>query len=77
MPQRWQMPKAALCAAYREGARQLARALEAWVLQSNWSEGLNLPGPQGFGASTVIEPGGRPVMALPLDGPAMAVVSLA
>lgn len=69
--------QATLCAAYREGARHLARELGAWVLQSNWPEGLNLPGPQRFGASMVIEPGGKPVMTLPLDEPVIALVTLA
>lgn len=66
----------ALCAAYREGAKRLARELGAWVLQSNWPEGLNLPGPQGFGASVVIAPGGALVSTLPRDAAALRVVDL-
>lgn len=69
--------QAALCRAYVEGAETLARELGAWVLQSNWPEGLNLPGPQGFGASVVIAPGGQRVMTLPRDAVALAVVALA
>ncbi len=67
----------ALCAAYQEGAKRLARELGAWVLQSNWPEGLNLPGPQGFGASAVIAPGGALVSTLPRDAAALRVVDLA
>lgn len=67
----------ALCAAYVEGAEALARGLNAWVLQSNWSEGLNQPGPQGFGASVVIAPDGRRVATLPRDAAALVVVDLA
>lgn len=66
----------ALCAAYREGARTLAVGLGAWVLQSNWPEGLNLPGPHGFGASVVIAPDGSLAATLPRDEAALAFVSL-
>jgi len=66
----------ALCAAYVAGAESLARGLGAWVLQSNWPEGLNLPGPQGFGASVVVAPDGRRIATLPRDETAMAVVDL-
>ena len=69
--------QAALCVAYRQGAQVLARELGAWVLQSNWPEGLNLPGPQGFGASVVIAPDGEPVRTLPHDTAALQVVDLA
>jgi predicted amidohydrolase len=69
--------QAALCDAYRDGAEGLARALGAWVLQSNWPEGLNSPGSRGFGASLVIAPDGRRVDQLPSDAPALAVVALA
>ncbi|KQW51615.1 hypothetical protein ASD88_03005 [Pelomonas sp. Root662] len=68
---------AALCDAYRHGAEALARGLGAWVLQSNWPEGLNLPGQRGFGASVVIAPDGRRVMTLPRDEAALTVVDLA
>lgn len=68
--------QAALCAAYRDGARQLARACGAWVLQSNWPEGLNQPGPQGFGASVVIAPDGRRVAVLPRDVAALQFVDI-
>lgn len=68
--------QAALCAAYREGARAMALGLGAWVLQSNWPEGLNLPGPQGFGASVVIAPDGSRVATLPRDETALAFVRL-
>ena len=66
-----------LCTAYVEGAEALARGLNAWVLQSNWPEGLNQPGPQGFGASVVIAPDGRRVATLPRDEAALVVVDLA
>lgn len=58
----------ALCEAYRDGARELATALGAWVLQSNW--------PQGFGASVVIAPDGQQVAQLPRDEAALAMVVL-
>ncbi|MBL8279872.1 MAG: hypothetical protein JNL93_24615 [Pelomonas sp.] len=69
--------QAALCEAYRAGARRLAMALGAWVVQSNWPEGLNLPGPQGFGGSVVIAPDGARMQALPRDEAALVVVELA
>ena len=69
--------QAALCEAYRTGAEGLARGLGAWVLQSNWPEGLNTPGLQGFGASIVIAPDGRRVSTLPRDAAALAVVNVA
>lgn len=69
--------QAALCEAYRAGAQGLARELGAWVLQSNWPEGLNLPGPQGFGASVVITPDGVRSSVLPRDEAALRLVSLA
>lgn len=65
-----------LCVAYRMGAQRLARELDAWVLQSNWPEGLNLPGPQGFGESVVIAPGGTLVLTLPGDVAALRLVAL-
>ena len=68
--------QAALCEAYRHGAQVLARELGAWVLQSNWPEGLNLPGLQGFGASVVIAPDGERVRTLPHDAAALQVVDL-
>lgn len=67
----------ALCQAYVQGAEALARGLGAWVLQSNWPEGLNCPGAPGFGASVVIAPDGRRVATLPRDEAAMRVVDLA
>lgn len=67
----------ALCQAYREGAGGLARELQAWVLQSNWSQSLNAPAARGFGAGVVIAPGGRLVQTLPRDAAALAVVNLA
>lgn len=66
----------ALCEAYRAGARALAVALGAWVLQSNWPEGLNLPGAPGFGGSVVIAPDGSRVQTLPRDAAALAIVEL-
>jgi omega-amidase len=69
--------QSALCQAYVEGAEHLARELGAWVLQSNWPEGLNQPGPRGFGASVVIAPGGRRVATMPRDAAALAFVTLA
>lgn len=68
--------QAALCAAYRAGARELAVALDAWVLQSNWPESLNLPGPWGFGESVVLAPDGRCVTTLPRDAAALVVIEL-
>lgn len=68
--------QAALTAAYRDGARRLAIELGAWVLQSNWPEGLNLPGPQGFGESVVIAPDGRCATTLPRDAAALVLVEL-
>lgn len=65
---------AADCEAYRVGARDLAVALGAWVLQSNWAEGLNLPEGRGFGGSVVIDPAGRLMDRLPLDQAAMRLV---
>jgi omega-amidase len=67
----------ALCHAYVEGAGNLARELGAWVLQSNWPDGLNQPGQRGFGASVVIAPDGRRVQTLPRDDATLAVVTLA
>lgn len=67
----------ALCEAYRDGAKAFAHGLGAWVLQSNWPEGLNQPGQRGFGASVVIAPDGRLVATLPRDEAALAFVSLA
>lgn len=68
--------QAALTAAYRDGARRLAVELQAWVLQSNWPEGLNLPGPQGFGESMAIAPDGRCLALLPRDAAALAIVEV-
>ena len=68
--------QAALCEAYRAGARALSRDLGAWVLQSNWPASLNAPEHRGLGASVVIAPGGRCVRTLPRDGAALAVVTL-
>ncbi|MDG0853654.1 nitrilase-related carbon-nitrogen hydrolase [Roseateles puraquae] len=68
--------QAALCAAYRAGARRMAVELGAWVLQSNWAEGLNLPGPQGFGESVVMAPDGRCLITLPRDTAALEIVEL-
>jgi len=68
---------AELCQAYRDGAERLARELQAWVLQSNWPEGLNEPGQRGFGASVVIAPDGRLVQTLPRDAAALQAVELA
>lgn len=65
---------AADCEAYRAGARDLAVGLGAWVLQSNWAEGLNLPQGRGFGGSAVIDPAGRLMDRLPLDQAAMRLV---
>ncbi len=67
----------ALCQAYRAGAEVLARELDAWVLQSNWPESLNVPGTRGFGAGVVIAPGGRRVQTLPRDAAALVAVDLA
>lgn len=69
--------QAALGEAYREGAARLARMLGAWVLQSNWAEGLNAPGARGFGAGVVIGPDGQRVATLPGDTPQLAVFELA
>lgn len=68
--------QAVLCAAYREGARVLARALGAWVLQSNWPEGRNQPGVTGFGGSLVLAPDGSTVATLPRDAAALELVML-
>jgi len=68
--------QAALSTAYRAGATELARALGAWVLQSNWPESLNAPTQRGFGASVVIAPDGRRVTTLPRDAAAQVVVAL-
>lgn len=68
--------QAALCEAYRAGAAELAQALGAWVLQSNWPESLNAPAQRGFGASIVIAPDGRRVATLPRDAAAQVVVAL-
>ncbi len=68
---------AELCQAYRDGAERLARELDAWVLQSNWPEGLNEPGQRGFGAGVVIAPGGSRMQTLPRDAAALAVIELA
>ena len=64
---------AADCEAYRAGARDLAVALGAWVLQSNWSQGLNMPHARGFGGSVVIDPAGRVRRRLPADHPMLSV----
>lgn len=69
--------QAAASEAYRKGAAELARALGAWVLQSNWAEALNLPGMPGFGGSVVITPDGTRGAMLPLDQPTLAGVALA
>lgn len=69
--------QAALCAAYRAGAEALARALGAWVLQSNWAESLNAPESRGFGAGVVIAPGGACVQTLPRDAAALVLVDIA
>ena len=69
--------QAALCLAYRAGAETLARELGAWVLQSNWPEGLNQPDQRGFGGSVVIDPDGRRVATLARDEAALAFVTLA
>jgi len=66
----------ALCEAYREGAAELARGLEAWVLQSNWPQSLNAPGQPGFGASVVIAPSGVRTATLPRDAAAQFVAAL-
>lgn len=68
---------AADCKAYRAGASALAEALGAWVLQSNWPEGLNLPGATGFGGSVVIDPAGRLHDRLPMDLSAIRWVTVA
>lgn len=67
---------AADCEAYRAGARDLAVALGAWVLQSNWPEGLNAPASRGFGGSVVIDPAGRMMERLPLDRAVLSVVGI-
>lgn len=67
---------AAACKAYRAGACALAAALGAWVLQSNWPEGLNLPGATGFGGSVVIDPAGRVHDRLPMDRAAICLARL-
>ena len=67
---------AALCEAYRVGAARLAKELDAWVLQSNWPQGLNEPEHRGFGAGVVIAPGGALVRTLPRDEVAQVVVQL-
>lgn len=66
----------ALCVAYRDGAKELAAELGAWVLQSNWAQGLNLPGARGFGASLVVNPAGEVIASLPLDEPALSLFEL-
>lgn len=68
---------AAECEAYRAGARDLAVALGAWVVQSNWPESLNTPASRGFGGSVVIDPGGRMRERLPTDGAALRVIDFA
>lgn len=68
---------AAECEAYLAGARELAAALAAWVVQSNWPEGLNLPTARGFGGSVVIGPDGQVREQLPRDQAALHVVTLA
>lgn len=67
---------AADCAAYVAGARDLAVALGAWVLQSNWPAGLNAPAARGFGGSVVIDPTGRVTHRLPMDDVALSVVDV-
>lgn len=67
---------AAECEAYRTQARELAVALGAWVLQSNWPGGLNQPDAQGFGGSIVLSPDGTRMQTLPRDAPALALVQL-
>ena len=69
--------QAALCEAYRAGAVELARALGAWVLQSNWAGSLNAPHHRGLGGSVVIAPDGRIVTTLPPDAAALRVMTLA
>lgn len=68
--------QAALCEAYRAGAVELAGALDAWVLQSNWPESLNAPEQRGFGAGVVVAPGDDLVTTLPRDAAAQVVVTL-
>lgn len=68
--------QAALSSTYRQGAARLARELSAWVLQSNWAESLNAPGPQGLGDGVVIGPDGTTVARLPKDAAAQVVVDL-
>lgn len=68
--------QAALTAAYLAGAQGLARALGAWVLQSNWPESLNQPLARGFGRSAVIAPDGRLLRQLTADAPELALVEL-
>ena len=67
---------AMLWQAYLEGAVAMARALDAWVLQSNWAESLNEPRARGFGAGVVIAPDGQVVQTLPVDAAALVVVTL-
>ncbi len=62
--------------AYRDGAAAMARALGAWVLNSNWAESLNEPCARGFGGGVVIAPDGRIVRTLPVDAAALMVVAL-
>lgn len=61
---------------YLHGAADMARALDAWVLHSNWAGSLNESGAQGFGASVVLAPDGELVQTLPADAPAQAIVTL-
>jgi predicted amidohydrolase len=67
---------APLWQAYLEGATAMARALDAWVLHSNWAESLNEPGARGFGAGVVIAPDGGTLQTLPADAAAQVVVKL-
>lgn len=66
----------ALCEAYHQGAAALARGLNAWVLQSNWSESLNAPEQRGFGGSVVLAPDGTRIATLARDAAAAGVWSL-
>jgi predicted amidohydrolase len=66
----------ALSEAYRVGAAELAQALQALVLQSNWAESLNAPHHRGLGASVVITPDGRTAAMLQRDAAAFHVVTL-
>ncbi|MFG6488843.1 nitrilase-related carbon-nitrogen hydrolase [Roseateles sp. BYS78W] len=68
--------QAALCEAYRAGAAELARELQAWVLQSNWAESLNEPSHRGFGAGVVVAPDGRISQVLARDAADVAPVTL-